>query len=655
MIPANAPDTRQFDDVFASTHQNRSTKNRGSATNAGIFGSPVTQSTQSNPPMDENKSGELPPDTQSLDHSVSPAGFAKPLVDPNDDARKFKQLNESIRGAILTLDMIADWTVPLNNFLEAYRSSMNKVNMPSAQLGRPGAIGGTKRKEQADPADEAPRASKQLNSTPTSSLFSHAQAPEDNTTKPSLFTPAKPVDNSLSAPLLFQPRNEQPASTPTHSPFTSSQIASSSTPEKSLFAHSKAQSNTSRLFQDIVDNGDSAGNAAERSASAGKTKNVTGNSLFGQSTSNNVFGNANGANPSLFGQPAGVNESGPSRAVGSNIFDPFNNSSNVQDEHEGSEDGETIEDAMRSKSRTPPVGKSLFERISGGPTTKDAASDSNASESESVADGTDQNEEVDSQFHASTGDHTWKPEKTIKFGESISSNSSSVNGNLFGQSKAPSSTLFGNSSTPAASPFKPSDTTLFGSSLKQTTNAASRASTPGTDVNGVSGVSASEAEGENPGQDNGVTDGEVTADKSTLSAEEQGKEEVIFEVAKLKMIQFNPAGKAPTAGHEHEEKDTRWITRGTGSFHVLKDKDSGEIRLLHRIAPRGTVLINSPILKRATFKKLPQKGTALIGAFGLVTDGEKEMTFQNWTARVGSDETAKELVKVLEENKREGG
>ena len=365
----------------------------------------------------------------------------------------------------------------------------------------------------------------------------------------------------------------------------------------------------------------------------------------------------------LFGQSAQGSASGGLKPNGGNIFGHLSNrnSEEPEDEEEASEDNDTLEGAMRKRPRSANASKSLFDRISRSPVREDhlssgasnhpASGSDAASEAEAETDGEERGDDVESALQSSQGDHTWKPSEAIKFGQSINTPPKTNGASLFGQSTQQTS-LFKStitSATPEGSPSKPSDSTpsLFGIKPSApamgslfapgaTSNATSRASTPGTEVNGVSASEAGESDAEVV--QNGDDEREDLSDRLGLSAEEKKAEDELFYVEKARLMEFAKDGA---------EEGPSWKTRGTGPLRVLKNKEKGTVRILHRIAPRGTVSLNAPLSDETKPKKM-SKGALQFGAS--TKNSKKEDVFSRWTAKMASDDTANELVECLEEN-----
>ena len=240
------------------------------------------------------------------------------------------------------------------------------------------------------------------------------------------------------------------------------------------------------------------------------------------------------------------------------------------------------------------------------------------------------------------GDHTWKPESPIRFGGpevNVTSPSPSkpAFGGLFGASPKtgattetpakPTSSLF--SATPAKSPnvgfgFGPNPSKPAMNSLALPSNAASNTTSRATSPGATTGESATESTFED--------DGAERHDQLDLTSGGPGEEDedVVFQV-KAKALTFDA------------EKKT-WATRGVGPLRILKHKETSKTRILMRQEPNGRVIINSALVSALKYEDAKNK-TVRVPI--LKDDGKPE----TWMARVGKDDDAKELIRILEENK----
>ena len=242
------------------------------------------------------------------------------------------------------------------------------------------------------------------------------------------------------------------------------------------------------------------------------------------------------------------------------------------------------------------------------------------------------------------GDHTWKADSPIKFGNS--SNPPSVNvtspspskptfAGLFGASKvnvaaeAPTKATSTVSSTPSAK------TPNFGFSfgLKPTTaslappsnngsNTTSRATSPGA----TTGESANESNAD--GEDDKAEKQEQIDLTSPGPGEEN--EDVVLQV-KAKALKWDTV-------------TSTWASKGVGPLRVLKNRESRLSRVLLRQDPSGRIVINFALSKSFTYESSQSKTVRVpfLGESGKI---------ETWMIKVGNDDDAKKLANALEENK----
>lgn len=247
------------------------------------------------------------------------------------------------------------------------------------------------------------------------------------------------------------------------------------------------------------------------------------------------------------------------------------------------------------------------------------------------------------------GDNTWKVDSPIKFGTS-SSNPSGILvssptpskaplGGLFGSipansvsdntSKPPSNSVF--ISTPAKAPTDVGFGFNFGGPPKVTlgtlappSNMASattsRATSPGVTTGGESA------------NESIVDEGGEKHEQLNLSARGPGEEDedVLF-TAKAKAISYDASSKS-------------WPSQGVGMLRVLKHRESAKTRILMRQDPSGKIVLNAALLSTLNYEYSKPKAVKM----AVATDAGKLST---WMIRVGKDEDAVELARVLEANK----
>jgi len=95
---------------------------------------------------------------------------------------------------------------------------------------------------------------------------------------------------------------------------------------------------------------------------------------------------------------------------------------------------------------------------------------------------------------------------------------------------------------------------------------------------------------------------------------------------------------------EDDKGKSPWVTKGVGPLRVLKNKATGNVRLLLRAEPRGHVALNKALLPDVEYKanaKTVHTPTAKDDGSGLET----------WVLQVKKPEFAQQLAAVLEANK----
>ena len=90
-----------------------------------------------------------------------------------------------------------------------------------------------------------------------------------------------------------------------------------------------------------------------------------------------------------------------------------------------------------------------------------------------------------------------------------------------------------------------------------------------------------------------------------------------------------------------------WNSMGVGVLRVLQDKTTAKTRVVFRVEPSASVLINSHIIDSVTYENVvSNKSGAVRGA--LFYKGN----LARWVFKVKTPEMATELSKILEENKK---
>lgn len=253
---------------------------------------------------------------------------------------------------------------------------------------------------------------------------------------------------------------------------------------------------------------------------------------------------------------------------------------------------------------------------------------------------------------SSAGDHTWKVNSPIKFG-----NSSSTTG-------TPGLTLT------APSPTKPSLGGLFGSSPANLT--AKTSSKPPSSIFSFNGGKASTVDGfgfnfggppiaptgsltapllVSSATSRATSPGITTGDNSAAESNAEGAEEGAEKHEQLSLADKGPgeedevvlfAVKAKAMTFDSEA--TTWVTRGVGKLRVLQHRDTSKARILLKQDPSGKIILNAGLLSTMKYEHTQAKSVKL----GVATDVGKLVT---WIIRTGKDEDAVELARILEANK----
>ena len=242
------------------------------------------------------------------------------------------------------------------------------------------------------------------------------------------------------------------------------------------------------------------------------------------------------------------------------------------------------------------------------------------------------------------GDHTWKVDSPIKFGDSSNAPAVSITspspskptfGGLFGAAKStvtnempskPTSSVF--SSPLAKTPsvgfsfgFKPTTASLA-PPANNDSNATSRATSPGA----TTGESANESNAD--GEDDKTEKQEQIDLTSSGPGEED--EHVIMQV-KAKALQW--------------DKDlSSWASKGLGPLRVLRNRESQQTRVLLRQDPSGKIVLNFALSKSFTYESSQSKTVRV----PIVNESGK---IESWMIKVGNDEDAKKLASTMEDNK----
>ena len=242
------------------------------------------------------------------------------------------------------------------------------------------------------------------------------------------------------------------------------------------------------------------------------------------------------------------------------------------------------------------------------------------------------------------GDHTWKVDSPIRFGDS--SNSPSVNvtsaspskptfGGLFGASKSSNSTEASTKPTTSFFSAPPAKTPSVGFSFglkpamaslappsNNGSNTTSRATSPGA----TTGESANES---NVDGEEDKAEKQEQIDLTSLGPGEEN-EDVVLQV-KAKALKWDTASST-------------WASKGVGPLRVLKNLESHLTRVLLRQDPSGRIVLNFALSKSFTYESSQSKTVRVpfVGESGKI---------ETWMIKVGNDDDAKNLASALEKNK----
>ncbi|KAL8803298.1 MAG: hypothetical protein Q9182_003256 [Xanthomendoza sp. 2 TL-2023] len=252
-----------------------------------------------------------------------------------------------------------------------------------------------------------------------------------------------------------------------------------------------------------------------------------------------------------------------------------------------------------------------------------------------------------------TGDHTWKAGTPVKF--SGTSGAPSINFTSPSPGKTPLTGLFGipkastTSETPGSSIFQqfdPSSTKpaplTFGISAppkaptdslappsETQSESTSRATSPGA---GESGNEASD----------GVHEEESHPElDATEASKAEADEDAIFDVkAKANKLTDSKMFNATTGKNEIARK---WVLQGVEQLRILKHRDTKKTRMLMKLKVNGRVILNAGLQKSLNYE--------LASAKTVRVPVPTETKVESWTITFGQEADAKELVRLLEENK----
>ncbi|KAL8685702.1 MAG: hypothetical protein Q9224_005712, partial [Gallowayella concinna] len=250
-------------------------------------------------------------------------------------------------------------------------------------------------------------------------------------------------------------------------------------------------------------------------------------------------------------------------------------------------------------------------------------------------------------------DHTWKAGTPVKF--SGTSGAPSINFTSPSPSKAPLTGLFGvpkpsaNPETPGSSMFKQFDLSstkpaplTFGISAPPKASSESLAPPSETQSESTSRATSPGA-GESGNEASDVVHEEESHPEldATEASKAEADEDTIFDVkAKAnKLTEY----KLFSTRTKKDEIGRKWVLQGVEQFRILKHRDTKKTRMLMKLKLNGRVILNAGLQKSLNYELASTKTVRV----PVATESKVEF----WTITFGQEVDAKELVRLLEENK----
>ncbi|KAI9810003.1 MAG: hypothetical protein M1826_003794 [Phylliscum demangeonii] len=369
--------------------------------------------------------------------------------------------------------------------------------------------------------------------------------------------------------------------------------------------------------------------------STANPNNVGNASNISTGPSTNIFGNpastSGGPSPSSFGKPS-FTTTGPKGANSTANPNNFGNASST---------------STRPSSNIFSAGSNTKSTVFGsagssaGPAGTDPATKSNIFGS-TAATGSRPNVFGQSAVASAT------PGANV-FGRSADASSGSTANVFGGGAPAPkSSSIFGAGvATSAANPFGSNGPpgqmggSFFGAPSKLGETAAEPGSSllkPSVASNFSSRVtSPAMASPSEAGRDSGGDEDASKAEKEAqldLTSRGPGEEDedILFQV-RARALTMEPVQKA-------------WVSRGVGPLRVLKHQDTGAVRILMKQDPRGSIVINTALIKDVAYQ-VQKNGKSV----SLATAGE-DGSLRSWMVMVKESRDAEQLAATLEQEKR---
>jgi hypothetical protein len=163
------------------------------------------------------------------------------------------------------------------------------------------------------------------------------------------------------------------------------------------------------------------------------------------------------------------------------------------------------------------------------------------------------------------------------------------------------------------------------------TNGASLFSTNGTTES--SATKPAEAEGE----EDATSDTQVE-DMTALQTAEQEESDILYHIEKAKSWKFEQKANADKP---------EWASKGLGPVWLLRNKSTGKVRLLQKVAPLGKAGMNFNVLKATSM--YAQQGKKVTANFIDHISEKDPKKPSRWFVQCGKEEDAKELARLLVE------
>ncbi len=612
----------------------------------------------------------------------------------------FKHLNEGLMQHLATEDVSLDWSTIMQYYAQKATEIRSK-KQPSNNAPAPASTSSSSANLFASKPTPAPASSTSRNmfgtaapkapASTTSNMFggnASQQTPKSSSTLHNAFNqpPATAPNNKKRSAIFEEDEGDAPDRT---APATEKR-ARTTEPINYPKLPDNASA-TAKLFQAALDKSTTVSPASTTSSgfrppsSSGFAPSTTSTSAPTGMPTFSAPAASSGGFLSAFGRKASAEEENAKQKRKDEDYDSDDDETEWEkkDQQEQAEKRRKIEEAAKKapgfvlpgSSRTPSVsepetpmgaGKSLFDRVDKNPPatapskpslfaaqapaaqkattnmfgskTPVATSSSNIFGAKSVAHGEDA-EKADE-----TSNTTWNQSTPIKFGGSTTTGTESTTpaapppklGSLFGFS-APTSTPGSTNGLLNIPNTKPALNFNFGGQ-QASSLAGSRATTPGVTTDGEGASTAGEDEDATP-QDSQLEDLTVLMD------EEKEKEDLLFSVAMAKATKWD----VKSVDAETDEVTNGWVEKGKGPVYVLKNKETGKVRILLKIKPLGKAAMNFAVLEGATYEATGANGKMVKCTFvdhlGY-TDNTKPTT---WMVQVGKKEDAEALAGVLSE------